>query len=163
MNASSSRHGSDFDAFLFAPIGEDGNGLLLSVVSLLARMDLDPWHEAARLAALPTQASAEELASLLAALPAQVLRLADPGAMATRLIALLPHPTRAQSKTLELPPVAATNHPRLIMQLVLFAIWVAWILSTPIATPAPDASTHANPGGAPPISVPSALPTNSGK
>ena len=34
--------GSGFDAFLFAVIGEDRNGMALSVVSMLARMDLDP-------------------------------------------------------------------------------------------------------------------------
>ena len=65
---SSSRLGSDFDAFLFAPLGEDRNGLPLSIVSLLARMDLDPWQEAACLAGLPAQAAAQKLATLLAAL-----------------------------------------------------------------------------------------------
>src|SRR5271170_7527939 len=89
--ASSSRVGSEFDAFLFAPIGEDRNGLPLSVVSLLARMDLDPWQEAAGLAGLPTQAAAHKLAGLLAALP--LLKPSDPQTLATRLIALLPRPT----------------------------------------------------------------------
>lgn len=42
--------GSEFDAFLFAAIGEDRNGMPLSVVSFLARMDLDPWYEASSLA-----------------------------------------------------------------------------------------------------------------
>jgi hypothetical protein len=42
--------GSDFDAFLFAPVGEERNGMLLSVLSALARLDVDPWQEAARLA-----------------------------------------------------------------------------------------------------------------
>ena len=33
---------SEFDAFLFAHIGEEKNGMLLSVLSALARLDLDP-------------------------------------------------------------------------------------------------------------------------
>jgi hypothetical protein len=40
--ASMSCLGSEFDNFLFAPIVEDKNGVLLSVVSVLGRLDLDP-------------------------------------------------------------------------------------------------------------------------
>ncbi len=42
--------GSEFDNFLFAPIGVDKNGMVLSVVSALARLDVDPWEEAEELA-----------------------------------------------------------------------------------------------------------------
>jgi hypothetical protein len=45
-SGSASRLGSEFDDFLFAPIGEDRNGMLLSVLSALARLDIDPWQEA---------------------------------------------------------------------------------------------------------------------
>ena len=45
--------GAEFNDFLFAPIGEDGNGMLVSVLSGLARLDVDPWQEAAKLAQLP--------------------------------------------------------------------------------------------------------------
>jgi hypothetical protein len=38
--------GSEFDNFLFAPIGNDRNGMVLSVVSALAQLDVDPWQEA---------------------------------------------------------------------------------------------------------------------
>ena len=75
--ASSSRLGSEFDAFLFAPIGEDRNGLTLSIVSLLGRMDLDPWQEAAKLAGLPAEIAAQKLAALLAALSDPSLKPAD--------------------------------------------------------------------------------------
>jgi hypothetical protein len=56
--------GSEFDAFLFAPVGEDRNGLPLRIVSLLGRLDLDPWQEASTLATLPAEAAAPKLASL---------------------------------------------------------------------------------------------------
>lgn len=80
----------EFDAFLFSPIGEDYNGLQLSVVSLLARRDLDPWQEAASLANLPKEAAIQKLASLIWALPGPLAASPDRAAMATRLIALLP-------------------------------------------------------------------------
>jgi hypothetical protein len=46
--------GPEFDAFLYAPVDEEGNGVLLSVLSALARLDVDPWREAAELARMPT-------------------------------------------------------------------------------------------------------------
>jgi hypothetical protein len=35
---------SQFDDFLFASIGEDGNALRLSIVSALAQLNSDPWQ-----------------------------------------------------------------------------------------------------------------------
>jgi hypothetical protein len=63
------RLGSEFDDFLFARIREEGNGMLLSVISAFARLDLDPWQEAIKLARLPEKAATERLMSLIAALP----------------------------------------------------------------------------------------------
>jgi hypothetical protein len=82
--------GSEFNAFLFSPIGDDRNGMPLSVVSLLARRGLDPWQEAASLAAMPADAATRRLESLIRALPGQPLTLPDSGAVAHRLSALLP-------------------------------------------------------------------------
>ena len=65
-SASVSHLGSEFDDFLFAPIGEDRNGMLLSVLSALARLDVDPWQEAAQLAGLPGETATQRLASLIA-------------------------------------------------------------------------------------------------
>ena len=59
--------GSEFDEFLFTPIGEDRNGLPLSVLSLFARLNLDPRQEAASLAALSLEAAAGRLLKLLPA------------------------------------------------------------------------------------------------
>ena len=63
MRAASTPYlGSQFDDFLFAPIGEEENGMLLSVVSALARLDLDPWQEAASLTGLPVGTATQRLA-----------------------------------------------------------------------------------------------------
>ncbi|MGA2562847.1 MAG: hypothetical protein ABSF96_04725 [Steroidobacteraceae bacterium] len=82
--------GSEFDQFLYASIAEERSGMLLSVLSALARMNLDPWDEAARLARLPRATATNYLTTLIAALPDGPTARADPGALAERLIALLP-------------------------------------------------------------------------
>jgi hypothetical protein len=84
------RLGSEFDDFLFAPVAEEKNGMLLSVVSALARLDLDPWQEAANLAGLPTETATRRLASMIAALPDEPAARREPGKIAARLVALLP-------------------------------------------------------------------------
>jgi hypothetical protein len=81
---------SQFDDFLFAPVGEEQNGMVLSVLSALARLDVDPWGEAESLARMSRDAATERMRQLIAALPSQASRRADPEAIATRLIALLP-------------------------------------------------------------------------
>src|ERR1700693_2122438 len=60
---------SDLNDFLFASVGEEQNGVTLSVVSGLTRLGLDPWEEAARLTPLPKARAAEALATLIARLP----------------------------------------------------------------------------------------------
>ena len=87
--------GPEFDAFLYAPVDEEGKGVLLSVLSALARLDVDPWREAAELARMPRGAASQRLASLIAALPnAPAARLA-PATIADRLIKLLPRGDRS--------------------------------------------------------------------
>ena len=82
---------SAFDPFLFAPIGEETNGMLLSVLSALARLDVDPRQEAATLSRMPAQDATARLASLLSSLPSHA---AIPPVLSTiaRLISLLPQP-----------------------------------------------------------------------
>lgn len=90
--------GSEFDKFLFAVIGDDRNGMRLSVVSVLARVDLDPWQEAATLAGLSEELAAQRLAPLLAALPEPTLQQTSAAAMAARLVALLPRRTNTNTQ-----------------------------------------------------------------
>ena len=90
-SASGSLLGSEFDDFLYASICEEKNGMLLSVLSALARLDLDPWQEAAELARLPGEAAIQRLASLIATLPDGRSAQFDSGTTAARLVARLPH------------------------------------------------------------------------
>ncbi len=81
---------SNLNRFLFADIGIEGSGMPLSVLSALARLGLDPWQEAGRLARLPRLAAADGLAALITAMPASLWSMTDATARATRLVALLP-------------------------------------------------------------------------
>ena len=58
-----------FDDFLFARIDEGSDATPLSVLSMLARLDRDPWEEAAELARLPRAAAAGRLVDFIAATP----------------------------------------------------------------------------------------------
>jgi hypothetical protein len=66
--------GAEFDKFLCAPIREDRNGTPLSVLSALARLDVDPWQEAASLARMPRDTAATRLTALIVALPGELTK-----------------------------------------------------------------------------------------
>ena len=81
-----------FDAFLFASIGEERNGMSLSVLSALSRLHIDPWDDALRLARLPKASAIIELGQNIALLPLGKWQLSDATEIATRLVELLPKP-----------------------------------------------------------------------
>lgn len=88
--------------------------MLVSVLSALARLKLDPWAETADLARLPQDAAIRRLASLITKLPQDALVHLDLSAASVRLIALLPRlagpriiPNETSRRT-----GAAVTHPR---------------------------------------------------
>ncbi|WP_157033783.1 hypothetical protein [Belnapia moabensis] len=81
---------SDLNGFLFAPVGEESGGMTLTVLSTLARLEIDPWREAGRLATLPTAVAVDDLARVIATTPASHWSLPDAAIIAERLVALLP-------------------------------------------------------------------------
>jgi hypothetical protein len=85
--------GLEFQQFLYAPICEDHEGMTLSVLSALARQDIDPWTEAARLSRLPEETAVEQIIALLDALPRRIVASLDRMKVASRLSALLPRAT----------------------------------------------------------------------
>jgi len=123
--------GSEFDGFLFASIGEDRNGLSVSVVSLLGRMDLDPWHEAARLAALPADAAAETLTALIGRLPGPPLQQPHPGDIATRLVGLLPRRPKPDPRPLRTSLFAGMTK-RGRWNVIFLAIYLSVVLATQV-------------------------------
>ncbi len=112
--------------------------MTLSLLSMLARLDLDPWREAAELARLPDKIAAERLASLIAAPPNGLAAHFDPGAIAARLIALLPRRSGSSSASCRtaLRAGAATNSRAIAITVILIVLllgagWIAARYQTP--------------------------------
>jgi hypothetical protein len=99
---------SEFDDFLYAPVDESNSGTLLSVLSALARLDVDPWQEAASLARMSRESATQRLASLIVALHGGLLAHLDSRTIAIRLIALLPRAPSFKAVQHETLPQAGT-------------------------------------------------------
>jgi hypothetical protein len=119
---------SEFDEFLFAPVGTDANGMTLSVLSMLARTGVDPWGEAADLARLPGAKAIDTLISLISELPDHVVAQIDRPTIAARIAALLPRraiPNPALSQTtLDKGGASATAISLVVMALLMTAGWM---------------------------------------
>jgi hypothetical protein len=81
---------SNLNAFLFADVGAESNGMPLSVVSMLGRLGGDPWATAGRLAGQPRDATILELAEIITGTACAERSSAEVMAIATRLASLLP-------------------------------------------------------------------------
>ncbi len=146
--------GTEFDAFLYATIADERDGEPLTVLSALARQDVDPWDEAARLARLPLEAATLSLRKIIGALaPSSAVR-PDSGATAARLIALLPHrvtnrpaPTAAnQVAGMGMNPLVIRRYVLLYVALAALTLLSHWLSAPPeppsgAAAPAAAAAT----------------------
>jgi hypothetical protein len=81
---------SGLNAFLFAEVGTELNGSKLTMLSVLARMDQDPWTEAARWAGRPTADIVNFVAASIEKMPLYPRDLRDSRLTAVRLSRLLP-------------------------------------------------------------------------
>jgi hypothetical protein len=112
---------SEFNEFLYAPIGAESNDSVLSVLSALARTGIDPWQEAARLAQLSKALATQRLTAIIAGLPDGQWAQTETGAIAARLIELLPAKGVAPSASPSL--VNAKRVPSsLLMKLLLVVV-----------------------------------------
>jgi hypothetical protein len=80
----------DLDSFLFSSVGEERDGVPLSVISALTRLGLDPWDEAERLSSLTKTEAAEQLARLIAELPGAARPIEEARELAGGLVEGLP-------------------------------------------------------------------------
>jgi hypothetical protein len=119
---------SSYDDFLYASVGEDRNGMLVTVLSVLARQNVDPWEEAADLSRLPGDTAMKRLTSMIAVLPGQSSDLPDPTAVAGRLMALLPRRVDSVSNS-ECASLAITSVIRspTVTKFLFVAIYLALI------------------------------------
>jgi hypothetical protein len=123
-----------YDAFLFAVVGQEKNGLQLTVLSALARLDLDPWQEAARLANLTPEAATQALAARIAGLPAGDWHTSDSRSIADRLVGFLPARSVASTAAAPRGPNAGPE-PRVVIlnwligaAIGLALVFVVWLL-----------------------------------
>ena len=79
-----------FNAFLRAALWLDRDAAPLSVLSALARLDVDPWEEAAQLAKLPEESACAKLAAMLSNLPGAPSLRQDLEGLCVRSVRLLP-------------------------------------------------------------------------
>jgi hypothetical protein len=147
----------EFNDFLFAPVGDDEHDMTLSVLSALARLDVDPWKEAADLSELPRKRAIERLAALLARLPPPA-KQADPSAIAARLLALLPDCRSSAGLSHEtlLDLGAMTDPQAVIPRTVIYVIFTVFVLAAIFNATYPSPS----PAGseAPPAAISSPSP-----
>jgi hypothetical protein len=81
----------DLNNFLFAAVGEERNGIPLSMISALAQLDLDPWDEARRLSTLAKHEAVERLTELILRLPGLRRPSSEARQIAVGLVDVLPH------------------------------------------------------------------------
>ncbi|MFL6605650.1 MAG: hypothetical protein ACJ8R9_30565 [Steroidobacteraceae bacterium] len=113
--------GLQYTAFLFEPLGDDRNGVPLALASILGRMSLDPWSEAASLATMPAAVCVQKLASLLEAIPNHALQRLESNTLAERLVRLLP--TRPNPAVFAPEPLADSQATKR-RPLVTYVVWI---------------------------------------
>ncbi len=167
---------SGLQAFLYADVGTDPNGLPFTMLSGLARLGHDPWAQAASWAAMPRAAAIDAVSQIIAEMPLVPGGLTADCDIAARLVQFLPADPRQGSAAapgrLGVQPVAivwwgiaawlgltlvlgirpATNGVRPVGQSMAAA--------APIAAVAAPSPHHAG-GGAPAVAV--VPPTGTGQ
>jgi hypothetical protein len=83
----------EFNKFLYSPVSDDSDPMPVSVLSALARHNVDPWHEAAQLAQMPKRVAITRLASMIPPVKSDPAPQRRAELIATRLIELLPTPS----------------------------------------------------------------------
>jgi hypothetical protein len=76
--------------FLGATVGEDMRETKVTVMSMLARLDIDPWLEAAKLAAMPGSSARRRLDAVIARFTDVETPASGRGKVVSGLLDLLP-------------------------------------------------------------------------
>jgi hypothetical protein len=144
-----------YEDFLYAPVCEDVNGTRLSVLSALARMNVDPWDEATRLAAMPKAIAENTLLSILDLVSGKNWKSPEAAAIAARLVRLLPQSGEAAAMPGGSANAAAGNAKVLDLRKSYWWVWVCFALAVSFMTPHHQVTTANAPAatsqsGAPP-------------
>ncbi|UWQ56021.1 hypothetical protein [Leisingera caerulea] len=126
-------HSPEFDRFLQAFVGEDRNGNAVTVLSTLARLELEPWEEAAALAALEKEAAGSRLEMLLSQFRDVPALKKESGTLARKLTRLLPK----HRKRLTAVSGGAENGPANLSGLIWVALTILFLILQLILTGTP--------------------------
>ena len=85
---------SELEGFLLSDVGIQPNGMPLTVLSLLARMGVDPWGEAERLSVLPNESAVSWMAIAISRSPPCSWKQSDVTTLASHLVDRLPAHSR---------------------------------------------------------------------
>ena len=120
--------------------------MCLSVISALARTNVDPWEEATRLAAMPKPIAEKTLLSMLDRVSGRSRKSPEAAAIAARLVRLLPQsaeaaPMAAAGTVNAAPGIAKVLH----LQKNYWWLWVAMALAMSFMAPHHQAGTSGAP------------------
>jgi len=141
--------------FLFAEVGVESNGSMLTVLSVLARLGEDPWAQAAQWVSLPKPDIIDRLAHSIAQMPLPPRALRDARQTAARLSGLLPTQIIKPNRSNAAPPTSLTWTrwaPVVVIAIMLAIVLGSTLLTAPNtkdAALAPFAQTEPVPPSAP--------------
>ncbi len=133
MALSMAQMGQDpaLERFLGATVGEDSHGIDVTVLSMLARLNIDPWIEASELTAMPDGAAHKRLDSLMARFKDVPGLVKDRGRIISRLLDFLPRNGSAVKQSAQ--DDTAKQHPlsngRLIFGIIAAILFLSWFAS----------------------------------
>ncbi len=121
-----------FDPFLCGAVGEDLRGANVTVLSMFARLGVDPWVEATDLAAMSEGPARKRLESLIARFKDVPSPVADHSRTASMLIARLPGrkssgTTPAENADASTPILQMGPAVYAIIVMVLFLVWIVYL------------------------------------
>jgi hypothetical protein len=116
------RQDPQYESFLSAPVGEDRRGSSVTVLSMLARLGIDPWGEASDLAKLPEAAARQRLEALMARFNDVSTLVSDRNRIVSGLLAFLP----SQATSARLSPEGVSTTSAFLPK----GSWFYWIVAT---------------------------------
>ncbi len=119
-----------YESFLAAPVGEDRTGTNVSVLSMLARLDIDPWVEAADLAKMPETRARHRLEALLVRFTDVPAIVTDRSTLAQSLLDFLPVDGKTARQSTHAPDGSSIKSPNGKMIFWIFAtlLFVGWMV-----------------------------------
>ena len=135
---------ASYNDFLFATVCDEANGMRLSMLSALARINVDPWEEATRLAAMPKAIAERTLVAILDLASGRSWNAPEAEATAARLVRLLPDPSQATTMAAGLAngqTATGQSAKTAAQRATYWWVWIGFALMMSFMTPHHEAAT----------------------